>query len=202
MNKSVLVALVVGLMIFGIAAVQAAPPLSPKAQVWIKQEAEREMVSNKVSESTALQAARNAQSGINFAGMDVSEIAAMIMMECSNKADKDMREILADMKKTNAQKQTQRQAIEKQKVAQASVKSQLREEYSKQQTQPRIARSAALDSYLASQNVTYDSLGDLSEEQQLKMQMLMDRRLKANEAASNIMKKSSDTSSGIIGNMK
>lgn len=47
-----------------------------------------------------------------------------------------------------------------------------------------------------------DSLSDLSQEQQLKMQMVMERHNKAVEALSNLMKKMSETQSSIIGNLK
>ena len=47
-----------------------------------------------------------------------------------------------------------------------------------------------------------DSLSDLSQEQQLKMQMIMERMTKADTAASNLMKKLSETLDQIIGNIK
>jgi hypothetical protein len=47
-----------------------------------------------------------------------------------------------------------------------------------------------------------DALSDMSQEQQLKMQMMMDRMSKAEQAMSNMMKKASETSSGIISNLK
>jgi hypothetical protein len=47
-----------------------------------------------------------------------------------------------------------------------------------------------------------DSLSDLSEQQQLKLQRLTDRRAKAFETLSNLMKKFSETDQAIIGNLK
>jgi hypothetical protein len=47
-----------------------------------------------------------------------------------------------------------------------------------------------------------DSLSELSEQQQLRMQMVMDRMTKADSMASNLLKKISDTANGIIANMK
>jgi hypothetical protein len=43
---------------------------------------------------------------------------------------------------------------------------------------------------------------DISQEQQLKMQMIMDRMTKAESAASNLLKKLSDTMDQIIANLK
>ena len=47
-----------------------------------------------------------------------------------------------------------------------------------------------------------DSLSEASEIMSLRLQMYMDRRSKAIEALSNLMKKQSDTSSTIISNLK
>lgn len=53
-----------------------------------------------------------------------------------------------------------------------------------------------------SKQVELDSLSDLTEEKQLNLQRLMDRVQKAHEALSNMLKKISETSSTIVGNMK
>jgi hypothetical protein len=47
-----------------------------------------------------------------------------------------------------------------------------------------------------------DSMSELSESTGLEMQVLMDRMAKANQSASTILKKASDTASSIINNMK
>src|SRR5262245_14926183 len=47
-----------------------------------------------------------------------------------------------------------------------------------------------------------DSLSELGEEQQLRMQLVMDRMTKADAAASNLLKKFSDVQSQLIGNFK
>src|SRR5262249_16297465 len=61
---------------------------------------------------------------------------------------------------------------------------------------------ADMDAALNSLNDKKDSLADLSQEHQLKMQMAMDRLTKAESAASNLQKKISDPISSIIQNMK
>lgn len=45
-------------------------------------------------------------------------------------------------------------------------------------------------------------LGDMNQMDSMKLQMLMDRRSKADELLSNLMKKMSDTNSRIVGNLK
>jgi hypothetical protein len=47
-----------------------------------------------------------------------------------------------------------------------------------------------------------DTLGDLSQEQSMRLQRLMDRRSKFFETLSNLMKKISDTAEGIVANLK
>lgn len=58
------------------------------------------------------------------------------------------------------------------------------------------------DQILESLKEQKDSLSEMSEQSQLKMQMYMDRMQKADEANSNAMKKFSEVTSQIIGNMK
>jgi hypothetical protein len=48
----------------------------------------------------------------------------------------------------------------------------------------------------------YDQLADISQEQQMKLQTYMDRMSKAEQALSNIMKKTSDTSAQVLQNLK
>lgn len=47
-----------------------------------------------------------------------------------------------------------------------------------------------------------DGISEMGEQNQLRMQQHMDRMAKHNEAVSNTMKKHSDTSSGIVSNLK
>ena len=50
--------------------------------------------------------------------------------------------------------------------------------------------------------VTGGDLGDMSQMESMRLQMVMDRRSKFGESLSNIMKKISDTASQITGNLK
>jgi hypothetical protein len=54
----------------------------------------------------------------------------------------------------------------------------------------------------AQTNQSLDSLNDMSESAQMRLQMLMDQRSKVLQIASNIEKKLSDTSDAIVANMK
>ena len=60
----------------------------------------------------------------------------------------------------------------------------------------------AVRSELEALEAVRDSLSEVSEEQSLRMQMYMDRMSKADSMISNMLKKFSETSSGIVANMK
>jgi hypothetical protein len=70
------------------------------------------------------------------------------------------------------------------------------------QTPVQIAHSPMLDSYLAGLQLGYDSLAELSAVEQLRLQMAMDRLNKFMQTLSNIEKKSADSDTAIIQNMK
>lgn len=67
---------------------------------------------------------------------------------------------------------------------------------------PHAASASAASSQVRCQHGRADDLGDMSQSQQMKLQMQMDRRAKANQTASNIAKKQADTASAVTGNMK
>jgi predicted nucleic acid-binding Zn-ribbon protein len=51
-------------------------------------------------------------------------------------------------------------------------------------------------------DIQKDELGELTQEQQLRLQMIMDRMSQLEQAISNILKKIADTQNQIIQNMK
>ena len=59
-----------------------------------------------------------------------------------------------------------------------------------------------LSSLLSQTNEALGSVSDMSQNQQLQLQTIMDQRTKLLEALSNILKSMSDTDSNIISNMK
>src|SRR5437868_10551517 len=79
--------------------------LDPQARGWIKQEAQREARSNAVSHTTASQAVASAGPGFNLAGMSVEDAVMLLMMEIARDAERDAKQMLADMERTRASKQ-------------------------------------------------------------------------------------------------
>ena len=61
--------------------------------------------------------------------------------------------------------------------------------------------SEELDKVSGGNSVT-DSLGDLSEVDQMKLQMTMDNRSKLAQTLSNVLKQNSDTANSIVQNLK
>ncbi len=174
--------------------------MPPAARDWIAQEARREIAADGVSVAAAMAAANN--SGVNFGSIPIEDAVILMMMALADDADSDLRQMLSEMQAANRQKQALRNAAAQEKSAQAALNEKMRQEYNAAQVHERLALSPALRAYMASRNVSQDSLGDISQEQQLKMQMLMDDITKADEAASNAEKKFTATADAIVPNWK
>jgi len=174
--------------------------LAPQARAWIRQEAMREAATDTISEATARQAVSG--SGVNLGNVSIEDAVALVMFQISNDADTDLQQMLGDMQKINAQKQAMRHDVQQQRAAQAAANAQLRQEYSELRSNSPIAHSVSLDDYMNYRRISYDSLGDLSQEQQLKLNLAAERRTKAMQILSNILKKMADTDQSIIKNMK
>jgi len=164
-------------------AAQINAKLSVSERAWLKQEAAREAKANIVSEAIATQAVRSAGSALDLSKLPIEDAVMMIFMLISEDARKDMREALTEMDQARAKKKDQRNSAKKQAGSNVAIKN----------IPPPILEKSAPHS---------SGLDDVSEQQQLKMQMIMDRMAKADSAASNALKKFSATSSGVIENMK
>jgi hypothetical protein len=121
-------------------------------------------------------------------------------------AKKLIRQEYQDLKKQSSATTVQQQARIVKKPPKTAVTCQLRISYPKT---PTITNKDAknmtlveLDKYVEEKEQELDSLGGLSEELSLKLQILMDRRSKIIQTLSNILKKISQTSDSIISNIK
>jgi hypothetical protein len=167
----------------------------------------------------------------SLSDMDISSLVFLVLAQVAQNAQSDLQNIMAQMQAINAQKQALRQLENEMNQAAAQMKSQLEKEYAAvrcatalcDSIPARLASARAATSKMrrpvnlsVPEHLTYgdfsriraqlpstiDSLGGLSQEQQLEMQMIMDRMTKADEAASIIEKKMSDVASSIIANIK
>jgi hypothetical protein len=132
--------------------------------------------------------ARNGIPGL-FSGLgapDIEELVFVVMAEAANDSESDLKSIMDGV-----------QAINKQKDAQRSQMNTINRNIAAPSAPPHGIGAAPTPTATAK-----DSLNELGEEQQLRLQMAMDRRTKFMEALSNIEKKIADTDSSIIGNLK
>ena len=196
--------------------VAAVPKLGPRSRDLVAREAARIVRTGDVSEGAMRSAIQNADLGV-LGSSDIDALMTLIMMQTAKEADDELREQMAAMKAELEQKKTERDHLNAVKGQQAVLAGRV--------TAARVAGAApvvnipppppprftlspgpgslsALDDDLAELQAQKDSLGELGEEQQLRMQMLMDRRTKAIETLSNLMKKFSETAGTIVGNLK
>lgn len=169
-------------------------------------------------------AAGAANSAGNMSGMDVEVMVQLVMSQVATDAESDLKAQAEQMQEINKQKaalRTFQDALKREQEAGAKAKATdichtpgcqgLASEAAA------LSRSAAAPVRLAvPPSVTYGalsqlevqakkdegSLSDMGQEQQLKMQMVMDRMTKADNALSNIMKKTADAETSIVSKMK
>ncbi|RYY60764.1 MAG: hypothetical protein EOO05_08785 [Chitinophagaceae bacterium] len=132
---------------------------------------------------------------------DIEAMAFLVMMQASKLAEEDLKNVMAGVKKINQQKPSGRTATSGQHVRVDSVKTQ-KSTLATAPVNTGIRLDSARITSLKDSKDAADSQSDLSQQDQLRLQMLMDRRSKMMEVISNLMKKMSDTSDQIIGNLK
>lgn len=158
--------------------------------------------------------------GQDFSGADIEALVQLVMMECARQADADLREAMAQMRAANERKAAMRETAKAQREAAQSASTSARAELASPaasaicvdppcqphavlaQPRPELANVGAAAGQSPPPAADSDSLSEASEIMSLRLQMYMDRRSKALEALSNLMKKQSDTSSTIISNLK
>ncbi len=120
--------------------------------------------------------AKSRFAGQGMSGMDVEQFVQMVMYQAAQDTQNDLRDQLAAVQKSNQQKAAQRAAADVQKQQSTAMKDTLKNHQ--------------------------DATGDVSQEQQLKMQTYMNRMSQAEKALSDMLQRMSQTSSGILANLK
>jgi hypothetical protein len=162
---------------------QPAPTLTPQANAWITQEAARESATDQISQQVAVQSV--SRSGINWSPLPAQNVAVLVMRAGAQQTDSDVRAMLS--------------AAQARKVAALNGRPGASH---RPPTPVQIAHSPSLDSYLVSLQMSYDSLEELSQMEQLRLQMAMDRENKFLQTLSNIEKKASDSDQALNDNFK
>lgn len=209
---------------------KAMAQINPKHIAWVKSTAKTAEGQNADEVGIKKSATNYAVLG-SMNNQDIEALCFLVLMQASKSAQEDLKAIMAGVKSINQQKQAIRDAMNKMNNKQQTVSklqldsfklllkpvqtvkpaTNLKPIQATKAVAPVPARNAAvnqpasveeLNNTLEEIRKKHDSLSEQGEEQQLKMQMIMDRMAKANSAASNLMKKFSETQNAIIQNLK
>ena len=160
------------------------------------------------------------------AGADIEAMAFIVLTQATKDMDEDLQQIMAEVKAQNAAKQKMRDLLNQlghdtaaagnmtKQPCHTAVCSSLPGELN--QIAAATARTRRPIRLVVPSNPTYaqvrqaadqlknelDSMSEMSEQQQLQLQMMMDRRSKFEETLSNILKAEQDTASNIVSNLK
>jgi hypothetical protein len=195
--------------------VAAVPKLGPRSRDLVAREAARIVRTGDVSEGPVRSAIQTSGLG-PLANGDIDALMTLIMMQAAKEADDELREQMEAMKAATKQKQAERDHLNAVKGQQTTLNGRLVAAGIAPAAPalriaplppPRFTLDAyqrgaqSLDDQIDEEKAQKDSLGELGEEQQLRLQMLMDRRKQAMEILSNLMKKFADTSDTITKNL-
>jgi hypothetical protein len=213
-----------------IAALQSG--MQPSAKAWVAQQAHLELQKPSTDAPSIEAAVYNRFPALNTRGSsvkagDINALVAIVMMQTLNDSEKDLQNMMSQMQNISDAKKKLRDLLSQ---TQLEIKSNETLD-AKAMCQTALCKSlpstlgeisnatanlrkplrifipakltyADLRTVPAQLQSALDSLNDISQEQQLQIQMLMDRRSKLIETLSNIMKTMSDSSSSIIQNIK
>jgi putative addiction module CopG family antidote len=126
----------------------------------------------------------NLEQGLSY-GDDNEDLVSLVMMEASESAHEDLRELLAGIHAINARRARLQRLITKMK----------RDGADNVGGEDLQAIKEALKSAV-------DSLSEMGEMESLRLQMAMDRLSKLISTLSNILKKTTDTASSLVQNLK
>jgi hypothetical protein len=206
--------------------------LQPSASAWVEQQAKLESQRQTPDAAAIAAAARHRFPSLskieNSAnGNDIEALVFIVLMQATNSAEDDLKQIMDGVKAINNAKQELRNMISQLQAEQAAMASsrneatcqtepcralpaRLRElsaataslPHPVRTTAPARLTSADLKSLAGQLKFDLDNMNEMSETTSLRLQMAMDRRSKFIEALSNIMKKINDTNSSILQNLK
>ena len=172
--------------------------LSPSAKLKLHGLANTLGRSASITDGASRSAIASAFPGVNLSGADVSALAFIVMMDAAESARQDLQSIMKGVSAINAQKEALRKELGKA----AANKVRVQKVYTPVSTAFTVPPPLSPNATMADREKRFDDLSDISEEQELKMQMLTDQMQKAESMASNMLKKLNDTQSSIIRNLR
>ncbi len=200
---------------------KAMAAINSKHVKWIKTTA-AEVNKKKLSEADVMTKAKSYGASGNLNDQDIEAIAFLVLMEASKSAQEDLKAIMANVKSINEQKAKLRNAMSKINssrtisnvqldsfslvINQAKALQKGKNPDTVKLVRPapvkRIATKKEIDATVETMKSDLDSMSEMGEMESLRLQMAMDRKSKAMEALSNLLKKISETQNTIIQNLK
>jgi hypothetical protein len=182
-----------------VAAAQAR--FGPQSRAFAVTEGKRLAAGASVDEASLRASIVRANVGATSEG-DVMMLAQLVMMQASQDAAYELRDLIAEVKAANEAKGGKRPRTTPMGLAPGGTKPVPMP--SSQAPTPHAFKTGRppLNQQFADLAREKDGLSDLSQEQSLKLQMYQDRYGKLMEMLSNIMKKQSDTQASIVSNLK
>ena len=187
--------------------------LGPRSRGFVASEAARIERTGDFSAGELKDHVIHADLGVGGPG-DIDLLVQSIMFQVAQDSENDLRDQIAAMKQAQAQKQRlrdQQNALGQERrvgMSQAAaLAGALRTPATAFNPRSDPLRSApvggvSLDRQIAEDQADLGSMGDLDQQDQMRLQGLMDARSKALETLSNIMKKAADTAGSISQNLK
>jgi hypothetical protein len=154
---------------------KAMPVIQPKYRGLVTQTA-ASIRGREISTDSVRTLVKNSGLAIDLQATDTDALVMLIMMQASKSAQEDLKAIMMEMKKNAAEKKTYRKD-KQQSATEDSIK---------------VRKS----------NTSNGVLPDISQQLQVRMTTIADRRTKLNEAISALMAKIKDAESQIIKNLK
>ena len=167
--------------------------IGPRSRDWIVQEGRK--IANLSANQQAVAIADIKGVG-GVASTDIDALCFLVMMEAAKDASDDLRALTNQIDETNKQKQALRAQMDALKAQQGKLKGQIANAQSKPPS------SEQIDQKIAQLNDQKDSLDDLSQQDQLKLQQEMDKKSQLEEMISNLMKAQSDTQDTLARSLK
>lgn len=172
-----------------------------------------------MTEGAIADAARKEAAKMDFVSSDIDSLVALVMMEAAKDAEEDLRALLAEMKKVNAEREKLRDAISDLAAKVKTPKKAPAPAYLKKITTAKTANLQIAYPVLPDVSATVcevkveaicldeyrqkaDALEELGEELSLKVQTYTDRRAKLLQAISSMLKKVTATSDTTIAKLK
>ena len=183
------------------------PTLQPAVREWVGGEAKKIGKGSKISVEAIKADIQARFAGQTLATADIETLALLVMAEATQNARNDLKASMENLRDISSRKAAQRQAagnlskaeVEAQGVGQLNVRPAV--------TNPPV-RSATATTGHATQspaNITpakMDPVTEISDQDMLQLQRVMDQRSQLETMLSNMLKASSDAQSALIGNLK